>query len=354
MMARRRAPARGAGPAHAALRRRDPPLQPRAAGRLPALRRARRHRAGRRHHREPVVRAQRGAALALPRGGARAARDRGSGERCSSARSPIASAASAAPSVERGAGGAGRRSRSSPPATRGARSTCSSWRSPTPPRGGALDAETVAPRRAAQGAALRQGRRGALQPDLGAPQVAARERPRRRALLARAHARGRRGSRLPGAPHGALRRRGRRPRRSAGAAVGARRLGGLRPPRLARRASSRWRRRRSTSRSRRRASPSTRAEGAARRAVAERPAEPVPLAIRNAPTPLMKELGYGRDYVYAPDTEEGMGGLECLPDALAGTRFYQPDRARVRGRAAPAQRAARRAAREAALSRARR
>jgi putative ATPase len=68
----------------------------------------------------------------------------------------------------------------------------------------------------------------------------------------------------------------------------------------------------------------TRAEGAARRAVAEHPAEPVPLAIRNAPTPLMGDLGYGRDYVYAPDTEEGMGGLECLPDAVRGQRFYHP------------------------------
>ncbi len=64
--------------------------------------------------------------------------------------------------------------------------------------------------------------------------------------------------------------------------------------------------------------------GAARRAVVERPAEPVPLALRNAPTRLMKDLGYGRDYVYAPDTEQGVGGLECLPEGLAGSRFYQP------------------------------
>ena len=38
----------------------------------------------------------------------------------------------------------------------------------------------------------------------------------------------------------------------------------------------------------------------------------------------MKELGYGRDYVYAHDTEEGVGGLECLPEALAGSEFYRP------------------------------
>jgi putative ATPase len=67
-----------------------------------------------------------------------------------------------------------------------------------------------------------------------------------------------------------------------------------------------------------------RAQGAVRRTVQERPAEPVPLAIRNAPTDLMKGLGYGRDYVYAPDTEHGVAGLECLPDALAGERFYHP------------------------------
>jgi putative ATPase len=66
------------------------------------------------------------------------------------------------------------------------------------------------------------------------------------------------------------------------------------------------------------------AEKAARRAIQERPAEPVPLAIRNAPTALMKGLGYGRDYVYAPDTEEGVGGLECLPENLRGERFYRP------------------------------
>ncbi len=67
-----------------------------------------------------------------------------------------------------------------------------------------------------------------------------------------------------------------------------------------------------------------RALGAARRTVEERPADPVPLAIRNAPTKLMDRLGYGAGYVYAPDTEEGVGGLDCLPEALAGSTFYQP------------------------------
>ncbi len=67
-----------------------------------------------------------------------------------------------------------------------------------------------------------------------------------------------------------------------------------------------------------------RAWGAASRAVEERPAEPVPMAIRNAVTPLMRDVGYGQGYVYAPETEEGMGGLDCLPEALAGSRFYEP------------------------------
>lgn len=60
------------------------------------------------------------------------------------------------------------------------------------------------------------------------------------------------------------------------------------------------------------------------RTLAERPSDPVPPVIRNAPTKLMKNLGYGAGYVYAPDTDAGLGGLECLPESLRGTRFYQP------------------------------
>ena len=62
----------------------------------------------------------------------------------------------------------------------------------------------------------------------------------------------------------------------------------------------------------------------ARRTVEERPAEAPPKAIRNAPTRLMKDLGYSEGYVYAPHTEEGVGGIDCLPEALQGTRFYEP------------------------------
>jgi putative ATPase len=64
--------------------------------------------------------------------------------------------------------------------------------------------------------------------------------------------------------------------------------------------------------------------GEARRTVEERPADPVPMAIRNAPTRLMKATGYGAGYVYAHDTAEGVGGIDCLPESLAGTRFYRP------------------------------
>ena len=53
-------------------------------------------------------------------------------------------------------------------------------------------------------------------------------------------------------------------------------------------------------------------------------AEPVPLNIRNAPTKLMKELDYGRGYVYAHDTAEKMARMSCLPDSLDGRRYYEP------------------------------
>ena len=51
---------------------------------------------------------------------------------------------------------------------------------------------------------------------------------------------------------------------------------------------------------------------------------PVPMHLRNAPTGLMKELGYGRDYVYAHDAEDAFVAAENLPEALAGRRYYEP------------------------------
>jgi putative ATPase len=52
--------------------------------------------------------------------------------------------------------------------------------------------------------------------------------------------------------------------------------------------------------------------------------EPVPLAIRNAPTPLMKKLGYGKDYQYAHDFDEKVADMQCLPDRLRDRVYYHP------------------------------
>ena len=62
----------------------------------------------------------------------------------------------------------------------------------------------------------------------------------------------------------------------------------------------------------------------ARKDAAETLAEPVPLQIRNAPTGLMKELDYGKGYVYAHDTKEKMSDMECLPEELLGREYYRP------------------------------
>ena len=51
---------------------------------------------------------------------------------------------------------------------------------------------------------------------------------------------------------------------------------------------------------------------------------PPPLHIRNAPTQMMKGLDYGRDYIYAPDTADGIAAMDCLPEALRDHVFYQP------------------------------
>jgi putative ATPase len=52
--------------------------------------------------------------------------------------------------------------------------------------------------------------------------------------------------------------------------------------------------------------------------------DPVPLALRNAPTRLMQEIGYGRGYRYAHDEEDGTADLDCLPDRLRSRRYYEP------------------------------
>jgi putative ATPase len=52
--------------------------------------------------------------------------------------------------------------------------------------------------------------------------------------------------------------------------------------------------------------------------------EPVPMHLRNAVTPLMKNQGYGSGYQYAHDVEEKVADMDCLPPSLAGRQYYQP------------------------------
>ncbi|MGZ4814361.1 MAG: replication-associated recombination protein A [Terriglobales bacterium] len=53
-------------------------------------------------------------------------------------------------------------------------------------------------------------------------------------------------------------------------------------------------------------------------------ADPVPLHLRNAPTKLMKDIGYGKGYEYAHDYDEKVTDMQCLPDNLKGRRYYHP------------------------------
>jgi putative ATPase len=64
----------------------------------------------------------------------------------------------------------------------------------------------------------------------------------------------------------------------------------------------------------------------AMQAARETPGAPVPLHIRNAPTDLMKELGYGVGYRYDPDEPHGVAAQAYLPDVLKGCSFYRPGR----------------------------
>lgn len=52
--------------------------------------------------------------------------------------------------------------------------------------------------------------------------------------------------------------------------------------------------------------------------------EPVPMNIRNAPTELMKEIGYNEGYKYAHDYEEGLTEMTCLPESLSDREYYKP------------------------------
>ena len=65
---------------------------------------------------------------------------------------------------------------------------------------------------------------------------------------------------------------------------------------------------------------------AARGDAAREVAEPVPLHLRNAVTGLMKRLDYGKGYQYAHDAEERLTAMSCLPESMAGKKYYRPTR----------------------------
>jgi putative ATPase len=64
--------------------------------------------------------------------------------------------------------------------------------------------------------------------------------------------------------------------------------------------------------------------GEARRAAKETGSLMPPAHILNAPTKLMKDIGYGKNYAYDPDTERGFSGQNYFPDGMARRKFYQP------------------------------
>ena len=66
------------------------------------------------------------------------------------------------------------------------------------------------------------------------------------------------------------------------------------------------------------------AYGAVQRDIEQTAAEPVPLHLRNAPTSLMKGLGYGKDYQYAHDVEGKVANMPCLPENLRDRTYYHP------------------------------
>jgi putative ATPase len=190
--------------------------------------------------------------------------------------------------------------------------------------GGRITSAMVERRAAEARVALRQVRRRALQPHLRFAQVGAQQRSRRGPLLAGEDDRGRRGPALHRAPTGANGGGRRRPRRSARAATrrGRERSGGFhRIPRGQSRAG----------RSRCLHGRRSQVECALhrlRRGAATTSNGPLPTPsrciLRNAPTKLMKEVGYGDGYQYAHDLEEKVADMQCLPDNLKGRTYYRP------------------------------
>lgn len=69
-----------------------------------------------------------------------------------------------------------------------------------------------------------------------------------------------------------------------------------------------------------------RAYGAAHKDATETSREPVPLHLRNAPTPLMKHLGYGQDYRYVHEDAAAMEEMSCLPEKLRGRVYFEEDK----------------------------
>jgi putative ATPase len=66
------------------------------------------------------------------------------------------------------------------------------------------------------------------------------------------------------------------------------------------------------------------AYGAVQKDIEQTAAESVPLHLRNAPTSLMKNLGYGKNYQYAHDNEAKVADMQCLPDSLRDRVYYHP------------------------------
>jgi len=66
------------------------------------------------------------------------------------------------------------------------------------------------------------------------------------------------------------------------------------------------------------------AERAAARAAKRQGSLPPPAHILNAPTKMMKDLGYGEGYVYDHDTEQGFSGQNCFPESMSRERYYRP------------------------------
>jgi hypothetical protein len=207
------------GAGHHPVLRRDPPLQSRPAGRVPSLGRERHRHPHRGDDREPQFRGEFGPAVALPGVRAAAARPRGyrraRAPRAGRFRSGPGGPASRDGRRRRGAARAGSRRRRAAraPGARGGGGVPDGEQG----AGGRERAVRAAPdhrrdhrRRPAEALReVRQVRRGALQPDLRLPQGGEGIGSGRRAVLAGAHAGGRRGSAVPGAPHRAHRGGGR-------------------------------------------------------------------------------------------------------------------------------------------------